>query len=146
MVCPVCTAAVGSGVGLCRWLGIDDIISGIWIGALIVSSTIWFLSWLDGKEVRFRFRGGLVLGSFYLIFILPLYWMGTIGHSCNVIWGVDKLLVGLVLGSLGFSGSVRLHNSLKEKNNNKVYFPYQKVVVPVSFLIIESVIFYFIVS
>jgi hypothetical protein len=34
-VCPVCTIAVAGGVGLCRYLGIDDLISGSWIGALL---------------------------------------------------------------------------------------------------------------
>ena len=33
-VCPVCTVAVGAGLGLAEWLGIDDSISGLWIGAL----------------------------------------------------------------------------------------------------------------
>ncbi|HRZ29924.1 MAG TPA: hypothetical protein P5052_04275 [Candidatus Paceibacterota bacterium] len=28
-VCPVCTVAIASGVGLCRYLGIDDLISGL---------------------------------------------------------------------------------------------------------------------
>jgi len=31
-VCPVCTVAAGAGVGLSRWLGIDDIIIGLWVG------------------------------------------------------------------------------------------------------------------
>ena len=32
-ICPVCTVAVGAGIGLSRWLGIDDSITGLWIGA-----------------------------------------------------------------------------------------------------------------
>lgn len=28
-VCPVCIVAVASGVGLCRFLGIDDAITGL---------------------------------------------------------------------------------------------------------------------
>jgi len=40
-VCPVCSIAVAGGVGLSRWLGIDDTISGIWIGGLIISLAIW---------------------------------------------------------------------------------------------------------
>jgi hypothetical protein len=27
--CPVCTVAIGVGVGLCRYLGIDDLITGL---------------------------------------------------------------------------------------------------------------------
>lgn len=29
-VCPICTVAVGAGVGLSRCLGIDDSITGLW--------------------------------------------------------------------------------------------------------------------
>ncbi len=31
-MCPVCSISIGVGVGLCRYLGIDDLISGVWIG------------------------------------------------------------------------------------------------------------------
>ncbi|MEA3343460.1 MAG: hypothetical protein U9Q92_04795 [archaeon] len=144
-VCPVCSVAVGAGVGLSRWLGIDDVISGIWIGALVVSSALWLISWLDKKNIKFMFRKISVLASFYLTVLLPLYWMGFIGPSCNTFWGLDKLLLGIILGSAVFSAAALLHNSLKKKNNNKVYFSYQKVIIPVASLVIISIIFYFLV-
>lgn len=43
-VCPVCTVAVGAGVGFSRYLGIDDTIAGLWIGALIVSVSMWTIN------------------------------------------------------------------------------------------------------
>ena len=48
-VCPVCTVAVIGGLGLSRWLGIDDAITGIWIGGLIISLSLWFTDWLYKK-------------------------------------------------------------------------------------------------
>ncbi|MCX6758247.1 MAG: hypothetical protein NTX14_00895, partial [Candidatus Nealsonbacteria bacterium] len=45
-VCPICTVAVGAGLGLSRWFGIDDSISGLWIGGLIVSFILWTIDWL----------------------------------------------------------------------------------------------------
>lgn len=27
--CPVCTVAIASGLGLCRYIGIDDVVSGL---------------------------------------------------------------------------------------------------------------------
>ena len=143
-VCPVCSVAVASGVGLSRWLGIDDAISGIWVGGLIVSLIIWLLAWLDKKNIKFNFRQFLVSILFYAIVILPLYWVGFIDQSCDQLWGFNKLLVGIFFGSLAFAFSVWLHNLLKKRNNNRVYFSFQKVVVPILFLFIISVIFYFI--
>ena len=143
-VCPVCSVAVAGGLGISRWLGIDDVISGIWVGGLIVSLIAWFISWLNEKNIKFKFRQPLVAVLFYLIVILPLYWTGLISYSCSQLWGFNKLLIGIFFGSLIFSLGVWIHNLLKKKNNNKVYFSFQKVVIPVSFLIIASIIFYFI--
>jgi len=143
-VCPVCSVAVAGGLGISRWLGIDDVISGIWVGGLIVSLIAWFISWLNEKNIKFKFRHPLVAVLFYLIVILPLYWTGLISYSCSQLWGFNKLLIGIFFGSLTFSLGVWIHNLLKKKNNNKVYFSFQKVVIPVLFLIIASIIFYFI--
>ena len=69
MVCPVCTVAVGAGVGILRGLGVDDVITGLWFGALIVSSIMWFINWLNKKNIHFLFRKILVIIIFYAIFI-----------------------------------------------------------------------------
>ncbi|KKU63742.1 MAG: hypothetical protein UX88_C0023G0019 [Candidatus Woesebacteria bacterium GW2011_GWC2_47_16] len=51
-VCPVCTVAVGAGLGVSRWLGIDDSVSGIWVGGLVVSLSFWFADWLTKKNLK----------------------------------------------------------------------------------------------
>lgn len=143
-VCPVCTIAVCAGVGLSRWLGVDDLISGVWIGGLIVSLIIWFLSWLDKKQIRFKVRWLIVAVLFYFIVVAPLYWLEIIGNPLNKFYGIDRLLFGIIFGSLVFLISVLLHNFLKKKNQGKSYFPFQKVVLPIFFLIITSLIFWLI--
>lgn len=145
-VCPVCTIAIAGGVGLSRWLGIDDAVSGIWIGGLIISSAIWFLNWLDKKQIKFKFRWLVVVALFYLVVILPLYWAGIMGHPYNKFCGMDKLLLGIIGGSLVFLIGNWFSDFLKKKNQGKAFFPFQKVVVPISFLIILSMIFYYLVK
>ncbi|PIU03715.1 hypothetical protein COT44_01735 [Candidatus Shapirobacteria bacterium CG08_land_8_20_14_0_20_39_18] len=54
--CPVCTVAVGAGVGLSRWLGINDTITGLWIGGLTVSISAWTLNWLATKNKTFPYQ------------------------------------------------------------------------------------------
>jgi len=141
-MCPVCTIAVGAGVGLCRYLGIDDLISGTWIGGLIVSLIFWTIDWLNKREIHFLFRKILVSVFFYFIVITPLYWLGIMGHPENKFWGIDKLLFGIISGSFAFILSVLFHNFLIKKNQGKVFFYFQKVVIPISFLVILSLIFY----
>jgi hypothetical protein len=141
-VCPVCTIAVGVGVGLCRYLGIDDTISGTWIGGLIISLIAWTINWLDKKNIRFLFRKILVAIFYYAIVIVPLYSWNIMGHPQNKLFGIDKLLVGIIAGSIAFILSILFNDFLKRKNQGKVYFPFQKVVIPVLFLLITSLLFY----
>lgn len=144
-VCPVCIITATAGVGLCRWLGIDDTISGIWIGGLTVAVVIWFLSWLNKKSPSWQFKGKswIIFIASYILLILPLYWGKLIGHPDNKLWGVDKLLLGIIVGSVFFAGGNFVNRQLKKKNDGRPFFHYQKVVLPIVFLAIASVIFYF---
>lgn len=143
-VCPVCTVAVGAGIGLSRWLGIDDTITGLWIGGLTVSLIMWTINWFDKKNIVFKFRKIITSAGYYLIIVAPLYWMGIMGHTYNKIWGIDKLLLGIIIGSIVFLNSSLWYQSSKKKNGDKAYFPFQKVAMPVGFLAVFSAIFYFI--
>jgi len=150
-VCPLCTVAVGAGVGLSRYFGIDDTITGLWIGGLIVSLIIWTLGWLEKKSIRFKGRQVLTILLYYVAVILPLYFKGFIGHPqnslfcwCGLHW--DKLLVGIGLGSLGFYAGAKWYFYLKEKHGGRAYFPFQKVVMPIAPLIILTIIFYLIIK
>jgi hypothetical protein len=142
-VCPVCTVAVGAGLGLAEWFGIDDSISGLWIGALIVSMSIWTINWLNRKEIKFKGRKILIFAAYYLIIILPLWYEEKIGHPLNRLCGVDKLLFGIILGSVLFAAGVIFHNYLQRRNGNKSYFRGQKIVIAIAPLIVASIIFYF---
>ena len=145
-VCPVCTLAVGVGLCLSRWLKIDDLISGIWIGALIVSLTFWTNDFLKKKKINFKFSHLIILVIYLLLVILPLYFSGIIGHPLNTILGIDKLILGTFLGIILFYLANYLNNYLKSKNNNKVYFAYQKVIIPVGILLISSLIIFLILK
>ena len=142
-VCPVCTVAIVACVGLSRWFGVDDSISGIWIGGLIISMIVWTLSWLNKKNIKFAFKKIIVILAFYLLTIVPLYYTNIIGHPLNKMWGVDKILLGIIVGTIVILLAIGAHNLLKKKNQGKSYFPFQKVALPLSFLIIISLIFHF---
>ncbi len=100
--CAVCTIAVGSCVGLARWLKIDDRITGLWVGALIASLIAWTIHYLDKKNIRFKGRKILTAVLWYAFVIVPFYFTGLMGHPINKCWGIDKLLFGIILGSIIF--------------------------------------------
>lgn len=142
--CPICTVAAAGGVGLARWLGIDDTITGLWIGALLVSVTFWTANWMTKKG--WGFRGlALLAGIIYiLITVVPLYYMGIMGHPWNTIWGFDKLAVGMVIGAAFFYAAEKFYFFLKKKNAGHAHFPFEKVVLPVVTLLILSGVFFFV--
>jgi hypothetical protein len=141
-VCPVCTIAVAGGVGLCRYLGIDDLISGAWIGALLFSLFLWTIEWLDKRKIKFLFRKPLVFVFWYWLTIFPLMKIGIIGHPQNKFWGIDKLIFGIFSGTIVFLFSILFENYLRKKNQGKAYFKFQKVIIPILFLTILSLIFW----
>lgn len=145
-VCPVCVVAVGAGVGLCRWLGVDDAISGLWIGAVIMALVLWTIFRLKKKNKNFMYSAAAVSLLYYGLVIWPLYGMGIMGHPQNQVFGVDKLLFGMIIGTFVFILGHWLDVYFKTKNQGKVYFYYQKVIIPVVLLLVASFIFYFIIK
>lgn len=140
MVCPVCTVAVAAGVGVLREFGVSDILTGIWFGALIISSIMWFIDWLNRKNIHFLFRKILVIVSFYLIFIWPLYHWKFMGNINNQIFGMDKLLFGVITGTIVFIFAVLSDSYLRRINEGKVMIKWQKVIIPLVFLVIATII------
>jgi len=146
MVCPVCTVAVAAGIGILEKWGVNNIIIGIWFGALIVSSIAWMIDWMNRKNIHFLFRKNLVIISFYLIFIWPLYIWKIMGLPQNQIFGMDKILFGVIIGSAIFILAIISDWYLRKINENKIVIKYQKVIIPLTFLIIASIITYLLIK
>jgi len=145
-VCPVCTIAVGAGIGLSRWLGVDDLITGLWIGGLTVSLIIWTINWLTKKHWNFPWQWPATIVFYYAIIVAPLKWMGFItDHPIAIIWGLSKLLLGIAVGSVIFALMAWWYEVLKKKNDNHAWFPFQKIVWPVGGLLIMSLLIYFVI-
>lgn len=144
-VCPVCVVAVGAGLGLSQHLGIDDAITGLWIGGLTVAMIIWTINWLNPKIKNKQAKpwiNTLTILIFYALIAWPLATQNFIGHPLNTLWGVDKILLGIGLGSLVFWAMSQLYLYLKKENGGHAYFPFQKVVMPFGALAFFSLIFY----
>lgn len=142
-VCPVCTIAVGAGIELTRVLGVDDLITGIWIGGLIVSMSFWLADWMAKKNFLKSFwREIFSLAIFYLLTIPFLFWQKIIGIKGNIFLGIDKIIFGIIVGSIVFLAGVLTDKMLRKINQGKVFIYYQKVILPVLFLSIISLVFF----
>lgn len=145
-ICPMCTFAVGAGLGVSRWLGIDDIIPAIWIGALAFSSGLWLAGWVKQKDWNIPKKEWLAAFSFHLLLIPTLYALGIAGNPLNTLWGVDKIMLGVVVGTITFGLSGATDKYLRSINEEKVFIYYQKVILPMLYLSVVSFIFHLIVN
>lgn len=147
-VCPICTIAVAGGLGVSRYLGIDDSIIGVWSGGLMVSLTLWTIDWLSKKEwkilekINKNTRLLLAFSFWILLTYPPLFWSGIIGHPFNTILGIDKLIFGSILGLIAFLIGFYLDKKVREIKGKQL-FNFQKVAFPVASLLIFSLVLYF---
>jgi hypothetical protein len=145
-VCPVCVVAIGAGLGLSRWFGIDDVVSSVWIGAFLIAIISWTLSFMKKRKWDFQDDGIVITLAYILLTFIPLYYAGIVGHPKNQIWGIDKIIFGSTIGAAVLFLGHWLHNYLKKINiplgaqAGKSFFPYQRVAIPVIALILTSLI------
>lgn len=143
-VCPVCTVAVGAGLEGARLLGVDDVITGIWAGGLTLSLFFWTAGWLKKRGVN------SLLWQIFVPFVVcygllaTVYLMPSVEYGAHTLWGMDKFLLGTIVGTLTFYFGARWYIKIKRANGGHAKFAFQKVVVPLSFLMVATVLFWFI--
>ena len=143
-VCPVCTVAVGAGLEGARLLGVDDVITGIWAGGLTLSLFFWTAGWLKKRGVN------SLLWQIVVPFVVcygllgMVYLMPSVEYGVNTLWGIDKFLLGAIVGTLAFYFGARWYIKIKRANGGHAKFAFQKVVVPLFFLVVATVLFWFV--
>jgi len=141
-VCPVCTVAVGAGLEGARLLGVDDVITGIWAGGLTLSLFFWTAGWLKKRGVTNPLWQIVVPFVVYYALLGALYFMpGVLTFGANTLWGMDRFLLGVVVGTVAFWMGARWYVKIKRDNGGHARFAFQKVVVPLSFLMIATAVF-----
>ena len=137
-MCPVCTVGVAAGLGLSRWLKVDDAISGLWIGALILALAIWFWRWLYQNKAQKPFSAFLLLVvAFWLLTFLPLNYAGIL-ENCRPLWGMNRLILSSIIGMLAALLGILLDKDIRAGKKGKAAFAYQKVILPLTFLLLAS--------
>ena len=139
-VCPICVVAIGAGLGLSRWFGIDDVVSSVWIGAFLIAIISWTLSFMKKRGWSFTDDGIVITLAYIILTFIPLYYAKIVGNPLNQIFGIDKIIFGSIVGAAVLFLGHWLHQYLKKINNGKSYFPYQRVAVPIVALILTSLI------
>jgi hypothetical protein len=145
-MCPVCSIGIAVSLGLSKWLGVDDSITGVWAGALILALSLWTLDWLfkkrDERTVIFL---PVALAFYWALTFIPLYAIRIISNTnCLTFWGLNRLVFGSLLGIVLAILAVIIDRLSRRLNSGKKIFSYQKIVIPTGILLIASIILYFI--
>lgn len=141
--CAVCTLAVGASLGIARKLGVDDSVVGVWSGAMLAVLGYWMLKWFEKKE--WKFFGMEFISVWSSVAMIGFMYISHMAYSPKpiLIFYIDPFLFSVILGALLFIWPSRLYEWMKKRNNNRAYFPFQKVVMPVVALAIASTYFYY---
>lgn len=152
LICDLCTVGVVAGLGITRYFGIDDTVSGVWIGAVLIVLISGINTYCEKKKWNFRFREALIAISTLGFSYFSFYMAGLIRPG-NVLFRntlydlpytwADKILVSSVTGALVLIGASSLYQWMKKKNG-KPHFPFERVVLPIVALTLTSIGFFFI--
>ncbi|OGY41393.1 MAG: hypothetical protein A2Y82_00195 [Candidatus Buchananbacteria bacterium RBG_13_36_9] len=98
--CPICILGAVSIFGVSWWLKIDQLLLGFYLGGLSIFSLIAILGWLEKKKIIFKLRGIIVASLLYFLVIITLLKLNLITLSLNQLCTTNKLLLGIILGSV----------------------------------------------
>lgn len=141
--CPICIVTVGGGFLIAKKLGIDDLLVSIWISGLNTVIALWLASTIKKKIFNNPLLWSL---GFYVLALVYLWFSKQIGHVKNILWGIDKVFLGMTIGLFIILIASIVEKTIKKKNNGKVFFYYQKVIIPVFFLIVATLTFSFVIK
>lgn len=143
--CPLCTGATIIGVGISRSMGLDDSIVGVFVGAMIISSALWMNNLLikRGMKGNALLRVGSLTFITALLTLVTFYYAGLFGVANDFrIFGIERLTFGAISGSIVSLGAFWLSSHIKMKNEGKVLFNYQTMILTFSGLMLNAVAFW----
>ena len=148
-VCPVCTIAIGAGLEGMRFLGVKDVLTGIWAGGLTVSLIGWTANYMHKRGVK-NFFWYILNMILYIALLAGVYFFPVnspvVKWWDNCMWGIDQFLLGILVGAITFVVMEIWYLHIKKNNGGHALFPFQKVVMPFVGLLIMTGIFWAIIK
>ncbi len=146
--CAVCTVAIGASLEIARKLGVPDAVVGLWAGALLTLLGYWLILFFDKKNWHFWGRDALLMAT--SVGMIGFIYIREVIYTPVIIWNVfylDPILFSTILGMVLFIYSQKFYQWMKARNGGHAHFPFEKVVLPVVWLLAFSVYFsYFPIS
>jgi len=137
--CPICIVTVGGGLLIAKKLGIDDLLTALWISGLNTAISFWFVTFIKKPKIL---KNPFLWTAIMFISTL-IYFASTkqMYHKNNTFLHIDKVLVGLVAGMIVWLFGIGIDKLIRKYNKGKVLFFYQKVIVPLFLLVATTGLF-----
>lgn len=144
--CPLCVAGAGVGLTLSRWVGLDDSITGLWMGAFLGAMSFWLYSSLI-KKIKKPNLIWLKPVIYILIFASSIwsFYKFNLVLKMGRMFGLDKLTFGIIAGGIGFY-LVDEVNNLLIRIKGKTLFPYQRIVTGLGSILLLSLLDYYLIG
>ena len=146
--CPLCVAGAAAGVTLTRWIGVDDSITGVWIGALLGSVSFWtYSAVLRRLPLTLAKKVSIKPIIYLLVFALTIwsFYKFQLVIRMSQIMGLDKLTFGILTGGVVFY-LVDIANKYLVKKDGRVFFPYQRMALSLGSVVFLSVSIYILIN
>jgi len=143
--CPLCVAGAGAGLTLSRILGIDDSITGIWLAAFIGATSFWSEKLIPAKiGIPFGILRPILYITFFVLTIASFYQFNLVVKHGDI-FGMDKLTFGMIAGGIIFY-LVDVVDDFVIRTREKVFFPYQRVIVSLGSVVVLSLADYILIN
>jgi hypothetical protein len=137
--CPVCIVTVGGGLLIAKKLGIDSLLTALWMSGLNTAISFWFVSFIKKPKIL----KNPLIWTIIMFVSTYIYLASTkqMYHKNDTFLHIDKVLFGLVVGMIVWLLGIGADKLIRKYNNGKVLFYYQKVIVPLLILIATTGLF-----
>ncbi len=146
--CPLCTVGAGAAAAGAAWLGVDNIVIGIFLGASALAMGLWFSRLIKKKYVPLQ---KLAISSFsfasIIIPVLPLMkgyssiyvsLAGGYGSLLNRTYLINLFLLGSIIGAAIVAAAPSISSAITGKRGKTI--PYQGIILTFSLLAIAATI------
>ncbi|MBI2405439.1 hypothetical protein HYV21_00075 [Candidatus Microgenomates bacterium] len=143
--CPLCVAGAGIGLSLANSLGIDDSITGVWIGAFLGAVSFWTEVFLSKKKIKNVLMRPLLYLVIFISTIWSFYAFGLVNKHFGTIFGLDKLTFGIISGGAVFY-LADFVDGWVIKRVGRVFIPYQRIYVSLGSMLVLSILIYILIN
>ena len=153
--CPLCTAGAAIAAGGAAWLGVNNIVIGLFIGAFAVSMGWWISNLI--KKQYIPYQKFLIILSSFLTTVLPLTAIinnifpiyisvsEDYGSLLNRTYLINSFLLGSIIGGIIVSISPSISNLITRLRKG-ITIPFQGIIITLSLTIITGVVIQLIVK